>query len=646
MSAESDLRAMHPASADPKGDDRGHAENLAAVQQMLAACGVEAGSCEVVEAGGAMFGAGSASVALDHGLLVTLDGRIYGHAEPTDVGRLGRLYRDRGPADALGGVNGDFGSAVYDTATRTLHLARDRFGVRPMYYAQTPQGFAFCSRPQGILALGGVSPEPSREYLGLFAGGHYRYFDNDLARTPFEAVLQLPAGHRLRWHRGRCVVEPYWGLRDLDELAGSEAGLAEQYRELLIDAVRIRLQGAARPAFTLSGGMDSSSVLACAATLTAQRPDALSAVYDDKTFDESNDIRPIVQDMVAHWHAVRVDGADCLDRIDRMIRDQGEPIPTATWLSHDMVCRRAAAEGYDVLFGGLGGDELNAGEYEHYLYHFADLRADGNELAYDHEVLQWAANHDHPVHRKSAAVAERELARLTDLARPGRCLVDRQRLHRYETALDAEFFDLTAFEPVMDHPFSSCLKNRTAQDLLRETIPPCLRATYQQCATHGLEPRLPFLDHRLVEFMFRVPGSFKIRDGVSKVLLRSAMHGIVPDSTRTRIAKTGFNAPAHAWFAGPGREPLADLINSRTFRERGIYDLREVRRLFDEHQEIVTADAPVENHMMFFWQLVNVELWLRELDLRDSSRVEPVLAVGRKRTEVANEELVLKPGAR
>ena len=142
--------------------------------------------------------------------------------------------------------------------------------------------------------------------------------------------------------------------------------------------------------------------------------------------------------------------------------------------------------------------------------------------------------------------------------------------------------------------------------------PCCLRAEDRQTEAFGLRHYLPFFDHRLVEFMFRVPGSLKIRDGVTKHLLRKAMQGIVPEETRNRIKKTGWNAPADRWFSGHSREALFDLIRSRKFRERGIYNVREVERIADEHVVIVTEGRMQENHMMFLWQLVNLELWFQE----------------------------------
>src|SRR5262249_2908298 len=126
----------------------------------------------------------------------------------------------------------------------------------------------------------------------------------------------------------------------------------------------------------------------------------------------------------------------------------------------------------------------------------------------------------------------------------------------------------------------------------------------------GLDNFLPFLDHRLVEFMFRMPGTLKFREGVTKHLLRESMRGVLPEETRTRVKKTGWNAPAHIWFAGPMRAALMDMLHSREFCERGVYNVAEVHRLADEHLNIVEGRIVADNHMMFFWQLVNLETWL------------------------------------
>ena len=555
--------------------------------------------------------------------IVVVDGSIFNRSElgsfGSDADAVLALY-EQGDLDAgLRRINGDVALAVYDIDARTLWLARDRFGVRPMYYARTGETLAFASQPRALVGLPGVTGVPDRQFVGLFAASHYRYFDNQPDRSPYEDIAQLPAGHLLRFAGGAVTTTRYWQMEDRGDLQGPVESLAEQYRSLLIDAVRIRVRASDRPIFTLSGGMDSSSVLASAVHATGHKQVAISTVYDDATYDESTEIRSTLDATASAWHPVRVGSPDVFELVGRMIEEHDEPVATATWLSHRMLCDEVSRLGFGCIFGGLGGDELNAGEYEHFFFHFADLQLAGDRQRLEAEIAGWAHHHDHPIYRKTPEIAAATVARVVDLGAPGRCRPDPQRLRRYAATLNPEFFDLRHFEPVLDHPFRSYLKNRTWQDLARETAPCCLRAEDRQTTAASLGNVLPFFDRRLVEFMFRIPGTLKFRDGVTKYLLRQAMRGVLPEQTRSRVKKTGWNAPAHVWFAGPMRQRLLDLLHSREFIERGVYNVAEVQRLADEHLRIVESGAAVDNHMMFFWQLINLETWLAANARRVSS---------------------------
>jgi len=563
-------------------------------------------------------GGGTPQLAERADALCVLDGRIYNAAElgdyESDAALVAALAREHGFVGALGRLNGDFAIAHWDGRSGELWLGRDRFGVRPLYHLRDAEGFAFASRPRSLLALPGVEKAVEPRFLGLFAGSHYRTFDNDRAASPYRDVAQLPAAHALRISDGGLELREYWTLHDAPDLDDPREALAGRYRELLLDAVGIRLRRASAPAFTLSGGMDSSSVLASSVHLTGRRQQAFSTVYAGSEYDESEEIASMLDSAVEAWNPVRVDDPDVFGLVERMIDTHDEPVATATWLSHFVLCEEVAGRGFDTIFGGLGGDELNAGEYEYFPYRFADLRVAGEEERLDREVEAWVRHHDHPIFRKDRAVMEAALARLVDLDQPGRILPDRPRIERYRHAIEPGLIDLAGYEPVMDTPFSSYLKNRTWQDLYRETAPCCLRAEDRQTFAYGLRNCDPFFDHRLAELMFRVGGDQKIRDGITKRLLRDAMRGVLPEETRTRTKKTGWNAPADAWFSGAGRERLLDLVGSERFRGRGIYRVGEVRRLIDEHDQIVSSGRAAENHMMFLWQLVNLELWLRWVD--------------------------------
>lgn len=568
--------------------------------------------------GGAIGGAGrDLSLAAEGDVAAIVDGVFYNAGELDGAGQgtarqLIASYRRKGFAETLKLINGDFAAALYDAGTRKLWLGRDRAGVKPLYYAEGADQFAFASRPQPLRALPWVSTGISRRFVAVFAGSHYRYIDNAPEESPFEGIRQLPAGTCLEWNGQASRLHRYWSLTDAEEWRDDEAVLAERYRELLLDAVGCRLGNASRPVFTLSGGMDSSSVLACAAQIAGRRQNAVSSVYSDKTYDESDDIRGFVAEKVEHWQAIPIEGFDLFDTVAQMVRAHDEPVATATWLSHFLLTRKVAEQGHDVLFGGLGGDELNAGEYEYFVFNFADLRARGLQSDLAHEIDCWAQHHDHPIYRKNREAAEAHLMRLAGSSQ-GEVLIDRERLTHYYPVVARTFYPLDTFAPVLDHPFASWLKNRTYQDIFRETAPCCLRAEDRNCEAAGLTHADPFFDHRLIEFMFRVPGSMKIRDGVTKRLLREAMRGILPEETRTRIKKTGWNAPAHLWFSGRTLDQLQDMVGSRAFRERGIYDVNEVTRIIAEHRNIVQSGAVRENHMMFLWQLLNVEMWAREV---------------------------------
>jgi len=546
-------------------------------------------------------------------LVVVLDGWIFNGEEfgsyRNDAELFGVLFERYGIEGALARINGDFSLALFDQGDHSIYLARDRFGLKPLYYCDVDGGWAFSSRMRALLGIPGVAKTVNPEYAGLFAGSHYRTFDNAPARSPFSAIHQLPAAHYCVGKAGKLAMRAYWTLEDTPEFTASEAELADQYRALLADSVALRMKRAERPVFTLSGGMDSSSVLASAVQVSGRKQQAISTVYVDKTYDESDEIRSMLDSAVEQWHPIEIGNPDVFSVVQEMIECHDEPVATATWLSHYVMCREVSKKQFGSVFGGLGGDELNAGEYEHFFYFFADLRAAGLE-----EVRMWAHYHDHPIFKKSRAVADAQLARVVDLSKPGVCLPDRARIDRYVDTLDPGYFDLRSFVPEMDHRFSSYLKNRTYQDITRETVPCCLRAEERQTAAFGLDNFLPFFDHRLVEFMFRVPSPLKYKAGVTKSLLRQAMRGVLPEETRTRVKKTGWNAPAHRWFSGEGRIQLLELLHSRQFRERGVYNLPEVQRLLDEHEKITSQGLQQDNHMMFFWQLVNLELWLRWVD--------------------------------
>lgn len=541
------------------------------------------------------------------------DGYFCGAPQGRLAEHLTRLYRLRGFPGCLPYLQGDYALSLYDESARTLFLVRDRIGIRPLYYVATKEWLAFSSQPLCLTAWPGVGREPNRVFLGLYAGCHYRTFDNDPHASPYRHVQQLPAGHWLRWCAGTWEIQRYWDLSDRGDFGDSEKELAAQYRKMLFHAVQRRLPAAKKPGFLLSGGMDSSSVLSAAVQLTRTKQRAFSSTYADTAYDESGEIRTILNAKVSRWSNVLVEQKSVFATIQRMVKIHEEPVATATWLSHYEVCRRASAEGIQCLFTGLGGDELNAGEYEHFIFFFADLCRQGKRKVLRKEIQAWRKNHDHPVFKKNHTIAIKLMRERTDPSIRGLVRPDHNLYFRYHRCLNPDFFDLDLFYPTLDRIFSDSLKNRCYQDIFRETAPCCLRAQDRHGYTFGLPHHNPFYDVDLVEFMFRIPGTLKIQNGITKHLLREAMKGILPESTRTRVKKTGWNAPAHLWFSGKNSAVLKDMVRSRVLQNTGIYRILETDKIIDSHQATVLSKKAKENHMMFLWQLANLYFWLHDL---------------------------------
>lgn len=563
-------------------------------------------------------GRDATNCAVSGAISIAIDGNIFNcntQGYPGVAEFIIGQYRKNGFEKTIAQLNGEFAIALYDNNEKVLWIARDRVGVKPLYFAQTSGALVFGSRLKSILQSGLVSGAVDNAFVGRFAGGHYRYIDNAPSRSPFKDIHQLPAAHILRFKNCEIKVLPYWQLQEADDWQKTEQELAEEYRALLSDAVNIRFNAAEKPAFSLSGGMDSSSVLASVVKKTGNKQHAFSSVYVDKTYDESDEIASMLNSSVEEWHRVVLDNnPEVFANVRKMVAANDEPVATATWLSHFLLCDELKNQGFGSLFGGLGGDELNAGEYEYFFFHFADLIKSGEEGIFLKEVEKWVEYHDHPIYKKDLSVAKESLQRMADMGRSGICLPDMKRLRKYAQTINPEYFNFAKFEPEMVHPFSSYLKNRTYQDIFFETAPCCLRAEDRQTLAFGLDNFAPFFDYRLLEFMFRVPGNLKIRGGVTKILLREAMKGILPEETRTRIKKTGWNAPAHMWFSGKGLDELNDMVHSQRFRQRGIYNTDEVDKIIQEHEEIVKTGVVKENHMMFLWQLVNIELWFESIE--------------------------------
>ncbi|MDC0398362.1 asparagine synthase-related protein [Alphaproteobacteria bacterium] len=552
--------------------------------------------------------------------MLVLDGVIY---NPEDFSAKYKRHTDSelilisiekiGLQATLRKINGDFALALIDQHSGSLTLARDRFGIRPLYFSSKGPNRGFSSSIRSLLNLSFVSKKINPTFLKTAAALNYRFLDTHPNRTPFLDVVQVPPGSIVEFKKGSINNYSFYEWQS-DEKRQGLIVTETDYIELFEDSVARRLKKSSDPIFTLSGGLDSSAVIAMAHKITGIPQPAISSIHEDKSFDEKLEIMDIVNSSIVEWEAVSIDNPNIFDLLEKVTPHHEYPIPTATWLNHFILTEKAKQLGYRSLFTGLGGDELNAGEYDYFFYFFADLKHQKKDALLRQEIEAWIRNHNHPIFQKSENLAMSQISKLTSQSAIGNCNPDIGLLYKYQKILHSDLTDLTDVIPTYNATSDSYLLSHSRNELLQTTMPCCLRASHLNSSAMGISDFHPFLDYRLFELMGGVPSEQKIRNGITKAFARRAYKGLLPEATRTRITKKGWNAPAHQWFANQGRKNLLDLISSRQFIERGIYNQKELHKVVNQHFKILESGKNIENHMMVIWQIVSLEIWLRNLD--------------------------------
>jgi len=495
--------------------------------------------------------------------------------------------------DCFAKFNGMWALAIYDRHTEKMILSRDRFGKKPLYYFDNGQFILFASEIKALLPYHGVEKKLNLKKVADYAGRHYRYVDND-EESFFQGIRQVAkSSYTVIDAGGKMESNKYWGLSSLvaSSKGISEGDLVDEFRHLLEDAVRIRLRSDVPVGCMLSGGLDSGSITA----LAAKQHDSFitfSGVTGTGYYDESEYIKEVVAQTGVNSHFIYPQASELLPTLKEMLAFHDEPVCTVTWYSNYVITREIAKYDVPVILTGHGGDELLAGYWDHYHYHFSDLRA--GEKGDNEEHGYWERNHQRP-----PGEYESEKGYIERLHQDYN--VEIQKYSRYLHCLAPEM-QKCIVDPVFSYPSASHLSRRLYLELLYETIPPSLRAEDRNMMAFSIENRLPFLDYRLVEYCFGLNSSCKIREGLGKWLLREAMKGILPEKVRLRKDKAGFNAPADEWFRHENRSDIEAMINEDSFVNNEIYNHDELKKRFQEHLN-------GQNHYMFIWQYINLNLW-------------------------------------
>jgi asparagine synthase (glutamine-hydrolysing) len=526
----------------------------------------------------------------------------------TDTEVIVHAYEQWGK-NAIVRLRGMFGLAVWDTRRRTLLIARDRIGIKPMHYATVNGRLYFGSELKSLLEAPDLPRDLDPDALDHYLSFLYTPRDGSI----FKSVRKLPPGHLLTWQDGRVDIEQFWQMPANETFKGSEADAVSQLRAVLSDAVQSHLVSDVPLGAFLSGGIDSSLVVGLMSQVSGARVKTFSIGFDEPEFDELEPARRVAQHFGTDHHefVVKPDGVAILDRLvshfDEPFADSSA-IPT--WYVSEMARRHVT-----VVLSGDGGDELFGG-YDRYVPHPRVVAFDRYSPRALRRVAAIAASGlPHGVRGKNFLrhVGRDARGRYLDAIRffgadekPALLTPD------VRTALagpDPEMLLAGHFTRFAHLPWPSQMMRFDAETYLPEDV---LTKVDRMSMAHSIESRVPLLDNDVVAFASALPAALKIKGGRRKHVLKEVAAALLPAEILNR-KKQGFGVPLGTWFRGNLRELFADTLLSPGSLQRGYFQPAFVRHIVDEHL------SGQRDHTLRLWQLVVFEKWHQQYAVRSGA---------------------------
>ena len=531
-----------------------------------------------------------------------LEARGHRFRSQSDSENILHAYEEWGP-ECLPRFNGMWAFAIWDEGARRLFLARDRLGIKPLYYWWDGRQLVFGSEIKALPAHPAVPVEPNGAAIAQYFQAMHLGGDH----TWFRGIRRLLPGHYLTVDANGLHIQRYWDLPTAEDPPGrrSEGDYIDEVRALLEDAVRIHLRSDVPVGAHLSGGVDSSAVVALISRQLDGPVRTFSGAFaEGPAYDERPYIRAVVDRYHTDHHEVVPTWEDLPAVLPRLVWHLDEPVVGAGAFPQYFVCKITRAAGVIVVNGGQGGDELFGGYYGYIPAYLRSLAA---------------ALRRHPSPPLAAALAGDSARVLLDptlrpaalaALRTGR----RGRLQTGDATVVPGFFGPTLrnteFASEGNQIPQSAIRNpqsplgaALAYDL-RHYLPGLLHVEDRTSMAWGLESRVPLLDYRLVERAMRIPAPLKLRGLETKRILRRAIADLLPPPVAARRDKKGFPTPIDRWFAGPLRGWLEAQLLGPEAQARGLFDPPYVRQALAAHQ--AGADRSRD-----LWMLLNTHQWWR-----------------------------------
>jgi asparagine synthase (glutamine-hydrolysing) len=543
---------------------------------------------------------------IDGRLWITFNGEIFNYIELTeellkkghkfatrsDTEVILNAYREYGE-DCLNHFNGQWSFAIWDETEQKMFLARDRAGVRPLFYTQTADSFLFASEIKALLAHPGVT----REIDACGMDQVFTFWVNIPPRTVFKNIFQLPPGHSLTVQGNSLRVKQYWSVSYAtadEQTIGNERELADELLHLLYDATRIRLRSDVPVGAYLSGGLDSTLTTALVRKIASDRLRSFSITFDDSEFDESS-YQQEASEFIGTQHSnISCSHDDIVSSFPEVIRHTEQPILRTAPVPMFLLSKLVTDSGFKVVLTGEGADEVLGG-YD--IFKEAKIRR------------FWARNLDskwrplllkrlYPYlqdFQKQSAANLKHFFKVTaeDLESPLFSHLPRWELAaKLKLLLSSEFRAATSdydaigeLERTLPQDFGSWPHFTQGEYLeAKHFLPGYLLSSQgdRMAMAHSVEGRYPFLDYRVVEFAARLPVNLKLKVLNEKYLLKRACQGLVPSSILAR-RKQPYRAPDSRCFFGPSApDYVRELLEPGPIQRSGIFDPKAVTSLVNK----------------------------------------------------------------
>jgi asparagine synthase (glutamine-hydrolysing) len=554
----------------------------------------------------------------DGSIWLVFNGEIYNFQELREtLEAAGHVFRSRSDSEVivhayeeygrgcLDRLHGMFALAIWDEKVRTLLLARDRVGIKPLYYARTPEGLIFASEIKALLCCDALPRQTNLQAVYSFLG--YEFVPEP--ETMFEGIMKLQPGTWLSFREGGVETGSYWDL-NIEAVDRTNTEHESVLRDAMREAVRSHLVSDVPLGVFLSGGLDSSAVVAFMSRSGVERIRTFSLGYADRSFSELEYARLVSRAFNTEHQELIIDPVTP-EVIEQVVWHLDEPMSDLANVPFYLLCKEVRQH-VTACLSGEGGDETLAG-YDRFKASKANryysvlpswvrrkliapliLRlsdrpqkkgainllkrfVEGGLLPEDGEHMRWQYFGTPALEDRLFRAPFRERIRADPFAPVRHHLTGK----RFRTALDRELYLETRFALVSSPLFK----------------------VDRMSMAHGLEVRVPLLDHRFIEACATIPGDLKLRGFTTKAIFRTALRGILPDEILNR-GKQGYSLPIKNWLRGELREFMFDTIESSMII-RELFDLRYIHQLIDEHQ---TYRA---NHNHVLWALLNLAVWHR-----------------------------------